>query len=338
MSQAPAETPVKVQRLGTEATAGRGYAGNVPTSAPLERDDIVRATGRPVEAWVKVPRDNNTDDALDTTPAEGLTNAFWPWRQAAVPIAISGEEEEKNSGEAKIIDLLEAKTTQAELGIQEFFNKKLLQGAGGSAITTAYVSPINGAAFLDPLPLVVAYDPTTSTAVGNINQLTYTWWRNQTFNSVSTTYAGFLKELRRLRNNCKKGPGGPPNLILIDQSVEELYVAALTARHQNPSYDKADIPFENVQMFGSTAVWDEFVPDVQAGSATQSTSSGTAWMLNTKFWGIKVSKNRNFTTTGFMKPHGQDARTAHILWMGGIGCSNRRKQGVMGGIDSTLTS
>jgi len=34
----------------------------------------------------------------------------------------------------------------------------------------------------------------------------------------------------------------------------------------------------------------------------------------------------------------QDAKTAHILWYGGIGISNRRKQGVMGGIDTTLTS
>ena len=34
-----------------------------------------------------------------------------------------------------------------------------------------------------------------------------------------------------------------------------------------------------------------------------------------------------------LKPENQDAKTSHILWLGGVGVSNRRKQGVMGGID-----
>ncbi|RPJ54962.1 MAG: hypothetical protein EHM23_27710 [Acidobacteria bacterium] len=85
-------------------------------------------------------------------------------------------------------------------------------------------------------------------------------------------------------------------------------------------------------------MYDEFVPDVQGGSTTQSTSSGTWWMLNTKFFSLKYHKSTNFKTTPFQKPENQDAKTAHILWYGGIGISNRRKQGVMGGIDTTITS
>lgn len=277
-------------------------------------------------------------DVLDTTPTDGLTMAFYNWAQASVPISISGIEEKKNSGEARIISLLESKTRQAELGLQEFFNKRMLQGAGGTTITSAYTSPMNGSQFIDPLGLQVAYDPTTSTTVGNINQNTSAWWRNQTKNSTSTTFTGFLKELRNARNNASKGPGGAPDLHLCDQGTAELYEAALASSHRNPSYQVADIPFDSVAFYGKPLCWDEFVPDAQGGSATQSTTSGTWYMLNTQFWGIKVHAGTNFAPTPFVKPENQDARTSHILWLGAMGTSNRRKQGVVGGIDTTISS
>lgn len=277
-------------------------------------------------------------DTLDVTPMDGITSAFYDWRQASVPIAISSLEEKKNRGEARILSLLESKTTQAEMGIKEFFNKRLLLGAGGATITTAYSSPINGSSFIDPLPLLVKYDPTTSTVVGNINQATYSWWQNRTFNSISTTFAGFLKELRQLRLYTSRGPGDGPDLHLVDENTYTLYEQALAVQHRNPSYQKADIPFDNIMFYGSPVTHDELVPDVQGGSETQSTTSGTWWMLNTQFIGCKVDRETNFTNTPFQKPENQDAKVAHILWLGGIGVSNRRKQGVMGGIDTTIAS
>ena len=272
------------------------------------------------------------------TPTDGITAAFYDWRQASVPISISGLEEQKNKGESRMLNLLEAKTKQAELGMQDFFNKSLLQGNGGSAITTAYTSAMNGSQFLDPLPLLVKYDPTTSTTVGNIPQGTHTWWRNQTLNSTSSTYKAFLKDLRKLFNDSSKGPGGKPNLHLTDQGVYELYEAALADQHRNTSYQRADIPFDNILFRGKPVTWDEYVPDVQGGSATQSTTSGTWWMLNTEFWKVKVDKDRNFKATPFQKPENGDSRVGHILFLGAAVCGNRRKQGVAGGVDTTIAS
>jgi hypothetical protein len=276
-------------------------------------------------------------DVLDTTPADGVTSAFFNWAQASVPISISGLEEKKNRGEERIINLLESKTKQAELGLQEFFNKRMLQGAGGSSITSAYVSAMNGSQFVDPLPLQVAYDPTTSTSIGNINQNTNSWWRNQTKDFTNaTTFTKFLQFLRNLRNNCSKGPGGPPDLHLTTQGTEELYEAALAASHRNPSYQVADIPFDNVAFYGKPVTWDEFVPDFGSGTVTQ--TKGSWVMLNTKFWGVRVDKETNFAPTPFIKPENQDAKTSHILWLGALGVSNRRKQGVAGKIDETVAS
>lgn len=277
-------------------------------------------------------------DVMESTPMDGVTSAFFEWRQASVPITISNMERKKNSGEARITSLLETKTKQAELGIQDFFNRRFLIGAGGSSITTAYTSPTNGSAFVDPLPLLVAYDPTTSTAVGNINQLTYSWWRNYSASSTSATFAAFLVELRKLRMKCGRGPGGKPDLHLVDEDTYALYEQALATKHQNPSYQKADIPFENIAFYGSPVVAEEILPDFQGGSATLSTTSGSWVMLNSKFFQVKVHADTNFAPTKFKEPDDQDIMSAHILWLGGIGVSNRRKHGVLGGIDTTISS
>ena len=277
-------------------------------------------------------------DILDTSPMDGITSAFWEWRQASVPIAISSLEEKKNSGEARIIALLEAKTKQAEMGIQEFFNKRLLVGAGGSSITTAYTSPVNGSTFIDPLPLLIKTDPST-TAVGTLDPAVHTWWRNQFQDAdTGTTFALFLKVLRQLRLKCGRGPGGMPDLHLTDENVYTLYETALAAAHQNPSYERADIPFENIMFHKAPVTYDEILPNWDGGSETVSTTAGTWVMINSKFFEIKVHSGTDFAPTPFQKPENQDAKVAHILWLGGIGMSNRRKHGVAFDIDTTITS
>src|SRR5262245_60925232 len=50
---------------------------------------------------------------IDVTPADGITSAFFDWRQAAAAISISGLEEFKNRGSERVFDLLKERTTQA---------------------------------------------------------------------------------------------------------------------------------------------------------------------------------------------------------------------------------
>ena len=281
-------------------------------------------------------------DQLDTTPADGMTAAFFDWGQLSVPVTISGKEERENaSSETRVFDLLKAKTKQSTLKAQDLFARAIMQGNGpntATAITTPYTSNSNGATFVSPLPLLVKYDPTSSTVVGNINQGTYSWWRNQLLNSASTTFAGFLKDLDRLYNLCTKGPGGRPDLHLTDQFVFELYVAALRNQNRFTDYNKADIPFENVAFHGKPVTWDEFVPDVANGTIASIpvAESGTWFMLNTQFFMMKYFLD--FEPTPFLKPENQDAKTAQIMWHGGAGVSNRRKHGVMGSISTTISS
>lgn len=283
-------------------------------------------------------------DTLATSPMDGATSAFWDWRQMSIPISISRIEERQNSGEAQMINLLKGKVKQGTLGSQEFFSRAFLQGQGtndpttAGQIETARVSPNNGSLFIDPLPLLVKKDPTTSTVVGNINQSTSSWWRNQVQDIGGTNFASQLRKLRKLNNNCSKGPGGMPNLHLVDQNVYEWYETALASQHRYVQFKRADIPFDNLDFRGHPVAWDEFVPNATDRVVALVDTKGSWYMVNTKFWKIKYDKQTNFMNTPFERPTNQDAKVSYIMWYGASCVSNRRKHGVGFNIDTTVAA
>jgi len=282
-------------------------------------------------------------DTLPVDPVDGVTAAFFDWRNIAAAVTISGDEKRKNRGAAQIVSLLETKVEQARTSMTEFWGRAFLQGNGinaPTAIETAYVDPVNGSAFVDPLPLLVKFDPTTSTTVGNINQSTYSWWRNVKLNDTSTTFAGFRKNLRQTYNNCGKGGGGGkrfPDIHITDQATAEFYEEMLTFFYRNTT-QRADIPFRNVTFNDGIVVWDENVPDVANGTTTQSATSGTWYMINSAFIDFMTDSQTNFRARPTVEPANQDASVSQILWTGAVGVKARRKHGVIGSIDTTITS
>lgn len=304
-------------------------------------DSLGERARAPLRYGLVTPDSYGDYDVLKLQPSDGLTTAFYEWRQMATPVMISGMELAKNSGEAQIINLLEEKVEQAMDGAKEWVAKTILQGQAvndGTSLTTPYTSPNNGSTFVEPLFHLVRVDPTASAVIGNINQSTYDWWRNRTLNSTATNFAGFLNELNKAWIDCGKGTGGYPDLNLCDENVFLLYQKALTAFHQNPSYRFADIPFENLAFKGKPLVWDEFMPDAAGGSTTLNPLSGTWVMLNTQTFQLQAYSKENFTATPFEKPTNQDAKVSMIMWKGALVCTARRKNGVIHGIDTTLTS
>jgi hypothetical protein len=184
---------------------------------------------------------------------------------------------------------------------------------------------------------LIAYDPTAAVAVGNILQSTYTWWRNQYTVSAATTYGGLMQEFDHMYNLAGKGPGGSPNLILCDQTTYELVVRAHWEKFRVVSQDSR-FPWEHFKFKNAVVAWDENVPNVFAGTTDTTTATGgTAFFINTKYFKLRYEPDTNFKMGEFQKPVDQDARIAHILWMGMLTVSNRRKHGVIGKIARSLT-
>jgi hypothetical protein len=281
-------------------------------------------------------------DELPLVPTDGITEAVFEARQAATPIQYSMKQVINNR--QRIIDLVDAKIAQAEMGIAEGFARAFMWGAGTGAIKTPATGQ-SGAQAIEPLSSLIDYTPTVSRTIGNINQSTASWWRNYTKTSAATTYEGLLAEFVDMYVKTSRGTGGPPDLILVDETTYTLLAMALWNKYHLTSSDP-NFNFTNIRLpFGNgktLLVSDEKVPDV-ANNLTNTDTKGTAFFLNRQFARIRYIPERDFkmltneSGKTFVKPPRGDSRLGHLAWMGAVTISNRRKFGVIGNIARTLT-
>src|SRR3990167_4468776 len=289
------------------------------------------------------------EETLDTTLQNGLTTAFYEWREIGGTIGITRKEERQNSGEAQILQLLETKLKQAEMQMRETLNSQLLRGT----VSAATFVPGNSAKDLFPLGYflrkVNSTDPTTGGNVGNIAGATYSWWRHITGRADSgtldtgnamavnvSTYAGLKVAMRRLYNHCSRGTGGAPNLGVCDQVTFETYENSLDTQVRYTNTKMADMGFDNIKLRGATILWDEVIPDIDSG--TVAITKGTLFLVNTNFYHLFIDSETDIVITPFVEPENQTVRTAKILFMGNTAVSNMRKHGVLYGISQTIAA
>ena len=292
---------------------------------------------------------------IDTTPQEGISTAFFPWTEIGGSITISRREERQNSGEAAILKLLKAKIQQAEMSIQSQVNSQLVQGT----VSGTQFVPGNGAKDLLPLGYFLEKDNTGNPAaggnVGNISRAATdskgnTWWKHRTatagaastdtgndFALAVTTWKGVATAWKRMWDFCKRGGDGTgPNVILAGQIDAETYESALDEKVRYTDTGLADLGFSNTKCRGAVVLWDELVPDVYTG--TVAITAGSAFFLNLRFLKLIIDKQTDFVTTPFVEPENQTAKTAKVLFMGQLACSNLRKQGVLYRLSQTIVS
>lgn len=283
----------------------------------------------------------NGYDPIDTTPQDSLTTVFSDWKEFAGSISISRREENVNRGKYQIINMLSAKTQVAEMSAQE----GLAIQAIGTIVTT------DPTLDLSSLHYLVQKDPTASKSVQELNQSTYSMWRNQYKQSSATTFAGFLKEMENLYNSCSKGGGAGkrsvPNWIPCDQGYYETYIAACRDKTRIIKRNEtiANLGFGGAMFRNAVLTWDEYMPDIETGTSvtastvdTYSRSYYSAMYLNTEFLEYVVMAGSDLDLGPFVKPENQVARTAIIYNMANLVCSNRRKQGVHFKISTSITS
>jgi hypothetical protein len=292
-------------------------------------------------------------DELAITPTDGISDAIWQWRQCASPVSYSLKEVKQNK--QRILNLVESRIKQTELGLQEYFSQSLMWGAAvtGGLLTSPATSPVNGSLSIDPLFEIIAYVPSAVGTIGNIDQVANTWWRNKTVTSTATTYDSFILEVDRTFNRAALGTGGKPKLILMDEQTYENFVHALYQKYRHLNTVDEAYPFENVVYKGAHFVMDDKVPDVAnniiptlvGGAGDPSTlTNGTSVFINPDFFKLMYEEESDFELLKdengktFQKPVNGDSRVAHCAWMGNLTCSNRRKQSILGAIARTYSS
>lgn len=242
-------------------------------------------------------------DTLDTTPQDGFTSTQAKWKNVAVSIAISGEEERQNSGASKIVSLLDIKRSQAEESLKDLVVTQMFAAATGS-------KDIQG------IPTLI---DATST-IQDVNSTNNSWWQATVTSSGSFATQG-LSDMRTTESTLSEfKPSSMLDIGLTTKTILNYYEAALFPGTRYTPASTVDGSFTGLQFRGLTLFSD---PEA---------TSGVIYMFSTDDLFFVINSNADFTATPFVKPAAQDARVAQIIFMAQLVSRARRKTGKITGI------
>jgi len=266
-------------------------------------------------------------DPVDLTPQEPFTSLVDDLREVAGSITISRREERQNSSRAQIVSLLTGKIENLDRSFGQKLNEMVLALTAG-----------NGGKDLNTLCEIIPF--TGSGTLHGIATSAQSWWASNyqpsgSKNDVTLTLAGFKNELRNHYNDCSKHNDGTPDLLLTSQEVEEKYEQSLEGQVRYGSTAMANLGFETVMLRRANVVWDQIVPRCpDNGSAYVAYNDATAdehncFFINSDFLKLLVDSQTDLVNRPFMESHDQTAKSALVLFMGQLFCTNRRAQGVI---------
>lgn len=251
-------------------------------------------------------------DPLNIAAVDVLTGAEFPWRQAAVNLAVSGLEMRTNSGENRIINFVKAKVKNAQHSFANGLSADLY--SDGTA-----ANQING------LQALVA-DAGTGT-VGGINSSTYGFWRNivqsaaaplQGGSAITVSAATIESLMLPLWIKLTRGMD-TPDLIVMSDDYFSLYEQSQTSLKRYTSDENG-----KGGMIGMKYKTADVFFDSSGGIP-----ASHAYFLNTNYLDLVVHQDANITMLDDVESINQDALVKSIIWMGNLAISNRSLQGVM---------
>lgn len=243
-------------------------------------------------------------EGLDTTLQEGMTIARFQWKQYAASIGITGLEKRSNNGEAAMINLLSAKTKQAEMSLKDRMSQDAFSDGTG-----------NGSKNLTGLAALVSATAT----VGGLSPTTYTWWKSDVTSTAGSFAGTGVDKMRTAFNNVSFG-NDKPDGIFTTQAVFEYYEKSLQPQERFASNTVADAGFLNLTFKGVPMMFD------------RDCTSGYMYLLNSNAMAFVTHRDADFSTGAFQTPENADVSTAMILFQGNLTVNNRRKLAVITGI------
>lgn len=254
-------------------------------------------------------------DTLNISPQEVFSAAEYDWKQCAVSVSISGLEQLMNSGEEQFIDLLEARLGNAERTMKNQMGLAVYgdgTAAGGKAI--------------GGLSLLVADTATTGT-VGNINRANWSFWRNQSFSSLTdfgaaASVANILGYMNRTWLTLVRGVE-KPDLVLADNNYYRLYWEALLPQQRFTSEKMAQAGFESLKYQSADVVFD--------GGIGGGCPTNHMYFLNTDYIYLRHHPKRRYVALGQKERFStnQDAMVQLMGWAGNMTLSGSMMQGVL---------
>lgn len=242
-------------------------------------------------------------DVFAAPTRDGISAASFPWRQYYASIMISGIEIAKNSGQEKILSLLEARLRQADLSIAKDMNSMLFGDGTG-----------NSSKDFQGLEAVIS----ATNTFGNIDRSDAgnDWWRaSVTAHGGALTLAGMRTKYNDVMDGSEKATH-----ILTTQGGFEAYEALLqdTVRHESTKL--GDAGFDNLMFKSAPIAFD------------RDCTSGVMYFLNTNYLELVSLDGKWFDVSDWLRPTNQDVQYKNILLYGNLTASNSERQGALTGI------
>lgn len=239
------------------------------------------------------------------TVQEVIDLATYNWKQLGGFIAISGLEQIQNRGPEQRFDYVETRIKQLRANMSNTFATSLYSVGTGSAGKE-----------LGGLQLLVADDPTAAGTVGGINQVTYSFWRNQYSAAAATTSSSIQGRMNTSWLATKRG-ADQVDLILADNDMYTYYWESLQAKQRFTSDDFGDGGGGDLLYKKARVHYDDQCPDKHM------------YMLNTDYLFFKYAEGRWFEAGKKRTIQNADYDVIPLFVAGNLTCSNRARQGVI---------
>lgn len=271
-------------------------------------------------------------EVLNIQPSDVFTAAEFPIRQAAVAVSISGLELLQNSGKEQVIDLLDARITNAE----KTFKNGLSYDCYSAGTLTGQIGGLQS---------IIASSPGSGT-VGGIDRATWSFWQNISYSSATNGGAAFSSAnayAQMLATYAQVVRGADrPDLILASSSAWQSYNSSLHAiqRITDSTSDVAKAGFMSVKFMDSDVVLDGgfqgFTSDGNtfgsggAGAVGGVPSGVNMYFVNSDYLYLRPHRDRNMVP---LDPDrfsvNQDAMVKLVGWAGNMTVSNSFLQAVL---------
>ena len=241
-----------------------------------------------------------------------LTVSYWDWKYLTGSMVRFGIDDQQNRGKMAIFNIMNTKINNTRRALTKDLETKMFAGqASGNEF--------------DGLQWLVKDDPTTSSTIGNINQSTYTWWRNQAANMTGRSFTTYgVIDMREMYNDIitESYTGMPCDVIVSGQAAFQYYEDNVLDYYRTYSNKLGDLGIRNIMFKETPMIW--------------SPSCGTRmYFLNTDYFYMYYDPMWNFDMTEWKSiPNQVEDKAAQIKFACALVCSNRRAQGVIYNVDT----
>lgn len=263
-------------------------------------------------------------DTLPCKPQGGLTAAEYKDVMASESVSICAREELENRGTSQLINLLQAKTLQAQRTMQKKMNYSLINS--GSYQPGRGMKGGNGQAIIG-LDGLINWKQYPQLGGINSNDPSCQFWRSRVDDAGywDAKEAGETPpEPVPLKQadledmyDCLSDGSDAPDYILMSKEMFQSYRSMLQGQYFTQDRTMGNIPFDSLKLFGADVFWDH---DVQPD---------TIYFLNSNYLDFECEAGRDFVFDDFRVPVNQDSKCAFMFFKGQLCTNNRSKHGML---------